>query len=55
MISTAGQLGFHELSEACRELERACHAGSDITAALVKVENGGRRVLSEIAELRTAA
>jgi signal transduction histidine kinase/CheY-like chemotaxis protein/HPt (histidine-containing phosphotransfer) domain-containing protein len=55
LISTAGQLGFHELSEACRELEQACHAGSDITAALVKVENGGRRVLNEIAELRTAA
>jgi HPt (histidine-containing phosphotransfer) domain-containing protein len=55
LISTAGQLGFHELSEACRELEQACHAGSDLTAALVKVENGGRRVLSEIAELRTAA
>jgi signal transduction histidine kinase/CheY-like chemotaxis protein/HPt (histidine-containing phosphotransfer) domain-containing protein len=55
LISTAGQLGFHELSEACRELEQACHAGADLKVALAKVESGGRRVLGEIAELRTAA
>jgi HPt (histidine-containing phosphotransfer) domain-containing protein len=55
LVSTAGQLGFQELSDACRELERASESGAELTEVLAKVEAAGRRVLSEIAELRTAA
>jgi CheY-like chemotaxis protein len=55
MISTAGMLGFMELSDLCRVLEDACLGGGDVGPAAKEVQRAGQRVLARIETLKAAA
>jgi signal transduction histidine kinase/CheY-like chemotaxis protein/HPt (histidine-containing phosphotransfer) domain-containing protein len=55
MISTAGMLGFMELSDICRKLEDACIAGSDITHVVREARCAGDKVLARITAMKDAA
>ncbi|GJD95196.1 PAS domain S-box protein [Methylobacterium iners] len=55
LVSSAGLLGFGELSDLCRELEEACKQGSDLERTLASVRLARHRALIEIEALRVAA
>jgi PAS domain S-box-containing protein len=55
LVSSAGMLGFAELSERCAELEAACLQGREITDLLHAVRTARARALQEIETLRQAA
>ena len=50
----AGQLGFPDLAQACRELEDACESGGRIERPMERVDIERRRALKAIALLRAA-
>ena len=54
MVSAAGAMGFAGLAQACREVEAACHAGGDHTAALAILRAISSGTLAEIDRLRAA-
>jgi signal transduction histidine kinase/response regulator of citrate/malate metabolism len=54
VVSQAGMLGFTELSERCRELERACLADEDLAAPFAKTREARDKALRDIARLRSA-
>ena len=54
-ISTAGQFGFLDLSDLCREIEEACRIGADVTLLRVRLNQLRRQTLREIEELLRAA
>ncbi len=54
VVSQAGMLGFTELSERCRELERACLADEDLAAPFAQTRDARDRALRDIAHLRSA-
>ncbi|MBE7219270.1 MAG: Hpt domain-containing protein [Caulobacteraceae bacterium] len=52
LIGAAGGIGFTELAEHCRLLERACKAGGDVRATLVAAQTsakGARGVIGDLA------
>ena len=52
IVSDAGQLGFHELSRACRELEEACiGAGENLAPALERACAAGRKAVQDTERL----
>jgi CheY-like chemotaxis protein/HPt (histidine-containing phosphotransfer) domain-containing protein len=55
LMSTAGMLGFSELSNVYRELETACLADADITDLLKQARSARERALAHILTLRAAA
>jgi CheY-like chemotaxis protein len=55
VISTAGFLGFSELSSLCTKLEDACKAGRDLDALLQQLQTAREHVLEEIKQLGQAA
>lgn len=50
----AGQLGFPDLAQACRELEDACESGGRVERPMERVDIERRRALEAIALLRAA-
>lgn len=54
MVSAAGMLGFAGLSDLCRELEAAAHAGSDLSQLIRRLEVQRARTLRVIRTLRAA-
>lgn len=54
MVSAAGMLGFAGLSDLCRELEAAAHAGSDLSALIRRLEVQRAKTLRVIRTLRAA-
>jgi len=55
IVSAAGQLGFEDLSDACRHLENAYRGGGDMAAALQRVDQLRLNTMRRIAGLRSAA
>ena len=55
LVSAAGMLGFHALSQACRELEEACRSGNDLAWALARFQAKRGQALDQIASLKAAA
>ncbi len=55
LVSTAGILGFSELSDLCAELEAACVQQREIGALLCAVREARHRALRTIEDLRDAA
>lgn len=55
MVSTAGMLGFLELSELCSAVERACRGGLDLDGFMTRVRDTRRTTLETINALRQAA
>ncbi|HEV7439240.1 MAG TPA: Hpt domain-containing protein, partial [Methylobacterium sp.] len=54
MVSAAGMLGFVGLSELCREIEAAAHAGSDLKPLICRLDTLRTGALGTIRELRAA-
>jgi PAS domain S-box-containing protein len=54
MVSAAGMLGFVGLSDLCREIEAAAHAGSDLKPLILRLEALRDGALGTIRELRAA-
>jgi CheY-like chemotaxis protein len=54
LVSSAGLLGFAELSELCRELEAACRAGAPDEALLTDVDTARQQALAYITALKQA-
>ena len=54
MVSAAGMLGFAGLSDLCRELEAAAHAGGDLSQLIRRLEVQRARALRVIRTLRAA-
>ncbi|KAB1070088.1 PAS domain-containing protein [Methylobacterium planeticum] len=54
MVSAAGMLGFVGLSELCREIEAAAHAGSDLNPLIRRLDTLRSGALGTIRELRAA-
>ena len=54
MVSAAGMLGFAGLSDLCRELEAAAHAGGDLSALIRRLEVQRAKTLRVIRTLRAA-
>lgn len=54
MVSAAGMLGFAGLSELCRELEAAAHAGRDLSPLIRRLEVQRSKALRAIRTIRAA-
>lgn len=54
MVSAAGMLGFAGLSDLCRELEAAAHAGGDLSQLIRRLEVQRAKALRVIRTLRAA-
>jgi signal transduction histidine kinase/DNA-binding response OmpR family regulator len=54
IVSAAGMLGFVGLSELCREIEAAAHAGSDLKPLICRLDTLRTGALGTIRELRAA-
>ncbi|MCJ2014647.1 PAS domain-containing protein [Methylobacterium sp. J-076] len=54
MVSAAGMLGFAGLSELCRELEAAAHAGGDLSQLIRRLEVQRAKTLRIIRTIRAA-
>lgn len=50
----AGQLGFPDLAQACRELEDACESGCEVETPMERVEIERRKALEAIVALKAA-
>jgi signal transduction histidine kinase/DNA-binding response OmpR family regulator len=55
LVSAAGLLGFSDLSEASRALERACHGEGDLARALGRFQISRQQALEQIPALKSAA
>ena len=53
-VSSAGLVGFEELSDLCRELEEACRQGGPEEALLADVETARRQALTQVTALKQA-
>ena len=54
LVSSAGLVGFEELSDLCRELEEACRQGGPEEALLADVETARRQALTQVTALKQA-
>ncbi len=54
MVSAAGMLGFADLSDLCRELEAAAHAGDDLSHLIRRLEVQRAKALRVIRTIRVA-
>ena len=54
MVSAAGMLGFGGLSDLCRELEAAAHAGDDLSHLIRRLEVQRAKALRVIRTIRVA-
>jgi hypothetical protein len=54
-VALAGQLGFAELSQACRELENACMKNEPLTPSLERLHAAGARAAPDLAGIVAAA
>jgi CheY-like chemotaxis protein len=54
MVSAAGMLGFAGLSDLCRELEAAAHAGDDLSQLIRRLEVQRAKALRVIRTIRVA-
>ena len=54
LVSASGMLGFRELSEASRALERACRGDGDLACNLELFRSVRSRALQHVVQLKTA-